>query len=85
MSRVVPGLFGIFGPRNLVVMFCRTSRGVPSCSKLFQNVPSCPRTSSDICSGIVRKVRGSPGHVSRQDKRHNIINKVDLKFMHAEL
>ena len=60
MSRVVPGLLGTFGPGALVVMSGRrTSR----------DVPSCPRTSWDFCSGIVRKVHGSPGHVSCQFPR----------------
>ena len=54
MSRVVPGLRGTFGSGTLVVMSSRTS----------QDVLSCPKTSWDFCSGIVRKVRGSPGHVS---------------------
>ena len=60
MSRVVLGLLGTFrpgtfGPGTLVVMSSRT----------FQDVLSCPKTSWDFCSGIVRKVRGSPGHVSK--------------------
>ena len=54
MSGVVPGLIGTFRPGTLVVMSGRTS----------QDVLSCPKTSWDFCSGIVRKVRGSPGHVS---------------------
>ena len=33
-------------------------------SRTSQDVLSCPKTSWDFCSGIVRKVRGSPGHVS---------------------
>ena len=38
MSRVVPGLLGIFGRGTLVVMSGRTSR----------DVPSIPRTSWDL-------------------------------------
>ena len=38
MSLVVPGLLGIFGRGNLVVMSGRTSR----------DVPSIPRTSWDL-------------------------------------
>ena len=54
MSGVVPGLLGTFRAGILVVMSGRTS----------QDVLSYPKTSWDFCSGIVRKVRGSPGHVS---------------------
>ena len=62
-----PRLPRTFGPGTLVVMFCRTSR----------DVPSCLRTSWNFCSGIVRKVRGSPGHVS---EKQNYIVKGKFKF-----
>ena len=58
------GLLGIFGPRNLVVMFCKTTRDVPSCprtswefgpgtlvvmsGRTSRDVLSCPRTSWDF-------------------------------------
>ena len=57
MSRVVPGLLGIFRLGTLVVMCDRTSR----------DVPRCPRTSWDLGGGgpyLIVALGGSSPYVA---------------------